>query len=49
MPRETNYTVCPNCQAIFGIDEIQEQCCFSCGWPEEEDDWGQEFDDDLYD
>jgi hypothetical protein len=24
---------CPNCLAIFGIDEIEDERCAACGWP----------------
>lgn len=38
---------CPNCPAIWSIDEIQENKCFACGYPDvedEEDNWGYEDD-----
>ncbi len=37
---------CPNCPAIWGVDEMQEERCFACGYPdhEEEDDDDEDYD-----
>lgn len=34
---------CPNCQSVWGFDEIQFQSCDCCGYPAHEDE------DDYYD
>lgn len=43
-PWEESYEgVCPRCNAIWGMDEVDRNRCYACGWPEEEiygdDDW----------
>jgi hypothetical protein len=37
---EEDLLECPNCNAIWGFDEIQFQQCDACGWPyiDDEDD-----------
>jgi hypothetical protein len=41
------YLECPNCQAIWGMEEIDWQECGSCGWPDPDcEDFMQ--DDDYY-
>ena len=32
-------TECPNCGAVWGFDEIDEQKCFCCGYPMQEEDF----------
>ena len=39
-------TECPNCNAIWSMEEIDEQYCGACGYPDHEDDLGV---DDDYD
>lgn len=34
---------CPNCGAVWGMEEIDWQQCDCCGWPDNDDD------DDYYD
>ena len=42
------YLQYPNCNAIWGMEEIDEQCCYACGYPDPDED-DLEFDDnDLY-
>jgi Zn ribbon nucleic-acid-binding protein len=36
--------VCPRCNAIWGMDELDQSHCYSCGYPDEE-----EFDSDYED
>lgn len=43
---------CPNCQAIWGMEEIDEQYCGACGYPDpdpDEDDFEDITEDDYYD
>lgn len=41
---------CPNCQAIWGIEEIDWQQCDCCGWPDvDNDDVDDDDVDDDYD
>lgn len=42
---------CPQCTAIWGMDEVERGHCFACGWPEDddhenEDEW--EYDNEEY-
>lgn len=30
---ETNYTICPHCNHIWSIEEIEYQACDNCGYP----------------
>jgi Zn ribbon nucleic-acid-binding protein len=30
--------MCPNCQAVWGMEEIEEQSCFACGYPDPDED-----------
>ena len=34
--------MCPNCQAIWGMEEIDEQYCGACGYPDPDE-------NDIYD
>jgi len=27
---------CPQCGVLFGLEEIERQTCFACGWPDED-------------
>ena len=40
---EEDLLECPNCNAIWGFDEIQFQQCDACGWPyiSEDDDFDE--------
>jgi len=31
-------TQCPNCNAIWDMEEIDEQHCGACGWPDNDED-----------
>ena len=33
-----NLTDCPNCSAVWGFDEIQDQECDACGYPNKNND-----------
>lgn len=35
---------CPNCSAVWGFEEIEDQSCGACGYPDNDDD---EFDPDY--
>lgn len=39
----SDYLSCPNCGAVWGMEEIDFQECWACGYPEHEqdgdDDW----------
>jgi len=37
---------CPNCNAIWGMEEIDEQHCGACGYPNNEDDFDEFIDED---
>lgn len=37
---------CPNCQAVWGFDEIEEESCFACGYPNNEEEDEDDFDHD---
>lgn len=43
---EEVYTECPVCGSIWGIDEIDTQTCFDCGYPNLETDFDQPTDED---
>lgn len=38
MARRSNKPVyiesCPNCQVVFGFSESDEERCYACGWPD---------------
>jgi Zn ribbon nucleic-acid-binding protein len=37
---------CPNCSAIWGMEEIDEQSCGACGYPDpDEDDYDEYIDE----
>jgi ribosomal protein S27AE len=36
---------CPNCSAIWTMEEIDEQHCGACGWPDEDNEDYGVFDD----
>lgn len=40
-------TTCPSCGCGWGIEEIEDQECGACGYPNENDD--SEEDDDMFD
>jgi Zn ribbon nucleic-acid-binding protein len=35
-------TECPNCNAIWGFDEIDWNMCYSCGYPDHEEEEEEE-------
>lgn len=43
--------MCPNCSAIWGMEEIDEQYCGACGYPDPDeddlDDYIEDEDDEL--
>jgi hypothetical protein len=39
-----DFTCCPNCSAVWTIEEIEEQNCAACGYPDNDED---EFDPDY--
>jgi hypothetical protein len=46
MASHYNNLACPNCQAVWGFEEIEDQICDACGYPNNEDD-EDEFDPDY--
>jgi hypothetical protein len=49
---KTTYLECPNCQSIWGYEEIDWQTCDCCGWPDVDEDFKSEsdyFEDDDFD
>lgn len=40
-------TQCPSCLAIWGMEEIEEQHCGACGWPNNEEDYDDYYADDY--
>ena len=38
---------CPNCQAIWGMEEIDEQYCGACGYPDPDENDIDDFYDDI--
>lgn len=49
LEEEEEYTQCPVCQSVWGMEEIDWQQCDSCGYPDGDgcldEDWS-DFDDD---
>ena len=47
----TNHSMCPNCSASWGIEEISFQECDECGYPNNMDDERDPdtIDDDVFD
>lgn len=37
MDEEEIITSCPDCGAAWSMDEMDWECCFSCGFPNKED------------
>lgn len=42
---EEFWAECPNCSAQWGIEEMDEQYCFACGYPNNEDDEDDDYED----
>lgn len=42
-------TSCPNCGVIWGIDEMDWNNCYACGWPDNDDEYDDDYDPDEYD
>ena len=36
-PKFRPHVQCPNCIAIWGIEEIEDQCCDACNYPDNDD------------
>lgn len=32
-----NHVQCPNCSAVWTLEEIEDQICAACNWPDHED------------
>lgn len=35
--------ICPNCGAVWSMDEIDLERCYACGYPEETGDWEDDY------
>ena len=36
---DEEFDQCPNCQSLWGIEEISFQECDCCGWPENDEEF----------